>query len=40
MRGWTHIDNFGESLKIFGKGDQRRLVDTCGKVVMEYQMKN
>jgi len=30
MRGWVHIDNFGESLKIYGKG----------RVVLEYRMEN
>lgn len=40
MRGWKHIDNFGESLKIYGKGELRRLVDDEGKVVIEYKMEN
>jgi len=40
MRGWKHIDNFGESLKIYGKGEMRRLVDPTGEVVVEYRMEN
>ena len=40
MRGWVHIDNFGESLRIYGKGSVRRLVDKKGKVVLEYRMEN
>ncbi len=40
MRGWVHIDNFGESLKIYGKGKMRRLVDNKGRIIVEYRMEN
>jgi len=40
MRGWVHIDNFGESLRIYGKGRVRRLVDRKGNIVLEYRMEN
>ncbi len=40
MRGWEHIDNFGEGLRIYGKGNMRRLVDSEGKIVVEYRMEN
>ncbi len=40
MRGWEHIDNFGESLRIYGKGNLRRLVDKRGRVILEYKMEN
>ena len=40
MRGWEEIGIFGESLKIYKKGNLRRLVDEHGKVVIEYVMDN
>jgi hypothetical protein len=40
MRGWTHIDNFGKDLQIYGKGSMRRLVDKDGRVLLEYRMSN
>ncbi len=39
MRGWEYIDNFGESLKIYGKGNLRRLIDAKGRIVIEYKVK-
>jgi len=38
MKGWEHIGNFGESLKMYGKGEIRRLVDERGSVIVEYRM--
>lgn len=38
MKGWEHISNFGESLKVYGKGELRRIVDDRGSVVVEYKM--
>jgi len=40
MRGWEEIGIFGESLKIYKKGNTRRLIDENGKVVIEYRMDN
>jgi len=40
MRGWEEIGIFGESLKIYKKGNLRRLVDNRGKIVIEYTMEN
>lgn len=38
MQGWDHIENIGESLRVYRKGDLRRLVDKAGKVIVEYKM--
>ncbi len=38
MQGWECIGNFGESLRMYGKGELRRLVDERGSVVVEYRM--
>lgn len=40
MRGWRHIDNFGESLKIVGKGNLRRLINKKGETIVEYSIDN
>ncbi|MEA2053656.1 MAG: hypothetical protein U9O96_00840 [Candidatus Thermoplasmatota archaeon] len=38
MQGWEHIGNFGESLRVYGKGELRKLVDISGSVIVEYRM--
>ena len=38
MQGWDEIGTFGHSLKMYSKGDWRRLVDDTGSVVVEYRM--
>ncbi len=38
MQGWDHIENIGESLKVYRKGDLRRLVDKEGRVIAEFKM--
>ena len=40
MRGWVEIGIFGENMKIYKKGNLRRLVDEKGRVVIEYSMEN
>lgn len=40
MRGWEEIGRFGESLKIYKRGNSRRLIDEKGKIVIEYKMEN
>ncbi len=40
MRGWIHIDNFGNDLRIYGKGSMRRLVGKNGEIVLEYRVNN
>jgi len=38
MQGWDHIENIGESLKVYGKGKLRRLVTKDGRVIAEYKI--
>lgn len=38
MQGWDEIGTFGQSLKMYGKGERRRLVDDTGSVVVEYRL--
>jgi len=38
MQGWDQIGIFGESLKMYSKGEMRRLVDISGSVIVEYRM--
>ena len=40
MRGWEEVGTFGESLKIYKRGDIRRLIDKNGRIVIEYKMEN
>jgi len=40
MRGWEEVGMFGESLKIYKKGDARRIIDKKGKIVIEYKLEN
>jgi len=40
MRGWEEVGIFGESLRIYKKGNARRLIDEKGRVVVEYRMDN
>jgi len=37
MRGWEYIDNFG-NLRIYGKGNIRRIVDQKGNIIVEYKV--
>jgi len=38
MQGWDHIENIGESLKVYRKGELRRLVAEDGRVIAEYKI--
>jgi hypothetical protein len=40
MRGWEEVGIFGESLRIYKKGNARRLIDEKGRIVVEYRMDN
>jgi hypothetical protein len=39
MQGWEHIGTFGRTFQMYSKGEQRRIIDQKGHVVVEYDMR-